>query len=54
MNPPFFQGDYKLDMNVGLGSWQTLSQGILYLAYIYRITFEKVRPLLKLKYNFEV
>ena len=41
-------------MNVGLGSWKTLSQEILYLAYIYRITLEKVRPLLELKYNFEV
>lgn len=49
-----FQGDYKLDMNVGLGSWQILSQGILYLICICRVTFAKVRLLLELKYNFEV
>lgn len=41
-------------MNAGLGSWQTLSQGILYLAYICRVTSAKVRLLLELKYNFEV
>lgn len=52
--PFFFQCDYKLDMNVGLGSWQTFSQGILYLAYICRVTLAKVRPVLKLKHNFEV
>lgn len=49
-----FQGDYKLDMNIGLGSWQILSQGILYLICICRVTFAKVRLLLELKYNFEV
>lgn len=40
-------------MNVGLGSRQTFSQGILYLAYICRVTLAKVRLLLKLRYNFE-
>lgn len=47
---PFFsQGDYKLDMNVGLGSWQAFSQGILYLAYICPVTFSRVSLLLELK-----
>lgn len=41
-------------MNVGLGSWQPFAKGFLYLAYICRVTFAKVRLLLEPKYNFEV